>query len=49
MDRDVVVRIQNGILLGHKKELFESVLMRWKNVESIMQSEVRKRKINIVF
>ena len=32
-----------------KRNVFESVLMRWKNVESIMQSEVRKRKINIVF
>ena len=26
----------------------ESVLMRWTNLESIIQSEVSKRKINII-
>ena len=28
-----------------KVNTFESVLMRWMNLESIIQSEVRKRKI----
>ena len=28
---------------------FESVLMRWINLELIIQSEVRTRKINIIF
>ena len=32
-----------------KKNIFELVLMRWMNLEPIAQSEVRKRKINIVF
>ena len=32
-----------------KRNVFESVLMRWMNLEPIIQSEVRKRKINIVF
>ena len=32
-----------------KRNAFESVLMRWMNVEPIIQSEVRKRKINSVF
>ena len=32
-----------------KRNLFESVLMRWMNLEAIIQSEVRKRKINIVY
>ena len=32
-----------------KRNVFESVLMRWMNLEAIIQSEVRKRKINIVF
>ena len=32
-----------------KKNTFESVLMRWMNLESIIQSEVGQRKINIVF
>ena len=29
------------------KNAFESVLMRWMNLEPIIQSEVRKRKINV--
>ena len=33
-----------------KRNAFESVLMRWMNVEPIIQSEVsQKKKINIVF
>ena len=31
-----------------KRNAFESVLMRWMNLEPIIQREVRKRKINIV-
>ena len=49
MDEEVVVRIYNGILLSHKMNTFESVLMRWMNLESTIQSEVsQKRKINTV-
>ena len=32
-----------------KRNAFESVLMRWINLEPIIQSEVRKRKTNIVY
>ena len=32
-----------------KKNTFESVLMRWMNLEHIIQSKVRKRKRNIIF
>ena len=32
-----------------KRNTFESVLMRWMDLEPIMQSGVRKRKIHIVF
>ena len=32
-----------------KRKAFESVLMRWINLEPIIQSEVRKRKRDIVF
>ena len=32
-----------------KRNTFESVLMRWMNLESSIQSEVTQRKINIVF
>ena len=42
MDKEAVVHINNGILLSHKKEFesFELVLMRWMNLEPIIQSEV---------
>ena len=32
-----------------KRNKFESVLMRWMNLEPIIQSELRKRKTNIVY
>ena len=31
-----------------KRNIFESVLMRWMNLEPIIQSEIRKRKTNII-
>ena len=40
MDKEVVVHIHNGILLRYKKNTFESVLMRWMNLEPIIQGEV---------
>ena len=50
MDKEVVVYIHNVILLGQKRNAFESVLMRWMDLQSIIQSEVsQKEKINIVF
>ena len=44
MDKEVVVHIHNGILLSHKKNAFESVLMRWMNLEPIIQSEVSQEE-----
>ena len=32
-----------------KRNAFESVLMRWMNLELIIQSEVSQRKINVIF
>ena len=43
MDKEVVVHIHNGILLSHKNA-FESVLMRWMNIEPIIQSEVSQKE-----
>ena len=46
-----MVYINNGILLSHKRNAFESVLMRWMNLEPIIQSEVsqkEKEKYNIL-
>ena len=44
MDKEVVVHIHNGILLSHKRNAFESVLMRWMNLEPIIQSEVSQKE-----
>ena len=42
--------IHNGILLNHKKERIESVLMRWMKLEPIIQSEVsQKEKYKSIF
>ena len=44
MDKKTVVPIENGILLSHKKNVFESGLMRWMNLEPIIQSEVGQKE-----
>ena len=43
MDTEIVVHVYNGILLRYKKDAFESV-MRWMNLESIIQSEVSQKE-----
>ena len=44
MDKEAVLHIHNGILLSHKKNAFESVLMRWMNLDLITQSEVNQKE-----
>ena len=44
MGEEVVVRIQNITLLRHKNNTFESVLMRWMNLDPIIQSEVSQKE-----
>ena len=44
MDEEVVVHIHDGILLSHKKNAFESVLMRWMNLEPIIQDEMIQKE-----
>ena len=39
-----MIHIYNGILLGQKRNAFESVLMRWMNLEPIIQSEVSQKE-----
>ena len=46
MDKEAVVCIHNGILLSHKRNIFESVLRRWMNLEPIIQSEVSQKEKN---
>ena len=48
MDKEAAVHIYNGILLSHIRNAFESVLMRWTNLEPIIQSQKEKKKTNIV-
>ena len=41
-----MAHINDGILLGHKKNAFESVLMRWMNLEPVIQSKVSQKEKN---
>ena len=41
-----MVHIHNGILLSHKRNIFESILTSWMNLEPIIQSEVRQKEKN---
>ena len=43
MDKEVVVYIHSGISLSHKGNAFESVLMRWMNLQPIIQNEVNQK------
>ena len=43
MDKEVVNK-HNGILLSHKRSAFESVLMKWMNLEPTIQSEVGQKE-----
>ena len=36
----------NGILLSHKRNRFESVLVRWMNLEPVTGSEVSQKEKN---
>ena len=46
MDKEDVAHIYNGILLSHKRNEIELFVVRWMDLESVIQSEVRKRKTN---
>ena len=46
MNKEDVVHIYNGILLRHRKTEFESVLVRWMNLEPVIQSEVNQKEKN---
>ena len=43
MDKEVEVHIHSGILVI-KRNRFESVLMKWMNLEPIIQSEVSQKE-----
>ena len=39
-----MVHTHKGILLSHKRNIFESVLIRWMNLEHIIQGEVSQKE-----
>ena len=41
-----MVHIYNGLLLSHKKNESESVLVRWMKLEPVIQSEVSQKEKN---
>ena len=43
-DEWIKKHIYNGILLSYKKNAFESVLILWMNLETIIQSEVSQKE-----
>ena len=43
MGKEVVVHIHNGILFSYKKDTYESVLMRWMNLEPIIESDITQK------
>ena len=44
MEIEIVVHIYDGILISYKKNTFESILMKWMNLEPIVQSEVSQKE-----
>ena len=41
-----MAHIYNGILLSHKKNEIELFVMRWMDLESVIQSEVSQKERN---
>ena len=45
-DKEVAVHTYNGYYSATKWNAFESVLARWMNLESVLQSEVSQKEKN---
>ena len=39
-----MVHVYSGILLSHKSNTFEAVLMRWMSLEPVIKSEVSQKE-----
>ena len=44
MGKEVVVHIYNAILPSHKRSEFDSVLVRWMNLEPVRQREISQKE-----
>ena len=44
MNTETVVHIYNGISLNYKMNAFESVIMRWMNLEPIVWREISQKE-----
>ena len=44
-----MTHIFNGILLGHKKKKTELFLVRWMDIESVIQSEVSQKEKTYIY
>ena len=50
-EKKVFVRMYNRILLSHKRNAFELFLVRWMDLEPVIQNVVtqKEKKTNIVY
>ena len=46
MDKEDVAHIYNGILLSHKGNEIELFVVRWMDLETVIQSEVSQKEKN---
>ena len=46
MDKEDVAHVYNGILLSHKRKDTELFVVRWMDLESVVQSEVSQKEKN---
>ena len=46
MEKEDVAYIYNGILLSHNKNEIELYVVRWMDLESVIQSEISQKEKN---
>ena len=46
MDKEDLAHIYNGILLSHKRNETELPVVRWMDLETVVQSEVSQKEKN---